>query len=174
MLAGLLAEAGFMVHGPLVIPDGDPVETALRDAVAARYDVVVTTGGTGLTPGYLTPEMTRRVLDREIPGIAEAIRAAGAAAGIPAANAFRPGLAWPAACSSSTCLARQAGCGTGWPCSGRFSRTRWTRPWRRRPPAPGGVTGFGATLIFAAQRRCRWCRGWAMRIVWRNDCWFSG
>jgi molybdenum cofactor synthesis domain-containing protein len=85
VLAGLLAEAGFTVDGPLVVPDGDPVETALRDAVAAGYDVVVTTGGTGLTPGDLTPEMTRRVLDREVPGIAEAVRAAGAAAGIPAA-----------------------------------------------------------------------------------------
>ena len=85
VLADLLAEAGFTVDGPLVVPDGDRVETALRDAVAAGYDVVVTTGGTGLTPGDLTPEMTRRVLDREVPGIAEAIRAAGAAAGIPAA-----------------------------------------------------------------------------------------
>jgi molybdenum cofactor synthesis domain-containing protein len=92
VLAGLLAEAGFTVDGPLVVPDGDPVETALRDAVAAGYDVVVTTGGTGLTPGDLTPEMTRRVLDREVPGIAEAIRAAGAAAGIPAAILSR-GLA---------------------------------------------------------------------------------
>jgi len=53
---------------------------------------VITTGGTGLTPGDLTPEMTRRVLDREIPGIAEAVRAAGAAAGIPAAILSR-GLA---------------------------------------------------------------------------------
>jgi len=92
VLAGLLAEAGFTVDGPLVVPDGDPVETALRDAVAAGYDVVVTTGGTGLTPGDLTPEMTRRVLDREVPGIAEAVRAAGAAAGIPAAILSR-GLA---------------------------------------------------------------------------------
>ena len=73
------------VDGPVVVPDGEPVETALRDAVTAGYDVVVTTGGTGLTPGDLTPEMTRRVIDREIPGIAEAIRAAGAAAGVPAA-----------------------------------------------------------------------------------------
>jgi hypothetical protein len=47
--------------------------------------VVVTTGGTGLTPLDLTPEMTRRVIEREIPGIAEALRAAGAAAGVPAA-----------------------------------------------------------------------------------------
>jgi len=92
VLARLLAEAGCSVDGPLVVPDGAPVEAALRDAIAAGYDVVVTTGGTGLTPGDLTPEMTRRVLDREIPGIAEAIRAAGVAAGIPAAMLSR-GLA---------------------------------------------------------------------------------
>jgi molybdenum cofactor synthesis domain-containing protein len=92
VLARLLAEAGCAVDGPLVVPDGPPVEVALRDAVAGGYHVVVTTGGTGLTPGDLTPEMTRRVLDREIPGIAEAIRAAGAAAGVPAAMLSR-GLA---------------------------------------------------------------------------------
>jgi molybdenum cofactor synthesis domain-containing protein len=92
VLARLLAEAGCTVDGPLVVPDGEPVEAALRDAVAAGYQVVVTTGGTGLTPGDLTPEMTRRVLDREIPGIAEAIRSAGLAAGVPAAMLSR-GLA---------------------------------------------------------------------------------
>jgi molybdenum cofactor synthesis domain-containing protein len=92
VLAGLLAEAGCAVAGPLVVPDGTPVEAALRDAIAACYDVVVTTGGTGLTPGDRTPEMTRRVLDREIPGIAEAIRAAGVVAGVPAAMLSR-GLA---------------------------------------------------------------------------------
>jgi molybdenum cofactor synthesis domain-containing protein len=54
--------------------------------------VIVTTGGTGLTPGDRTPEMTRRVIDREIPGIAESIRAAGVAAGIPSAMLSR-GLA---------------------------------------------------------------------------------
>jgi molybdenum cofactor synthesis domain-containing protein len=85
VLAGLLAAAGCVVDGPRVVPDGDPVEAALRDALAAGYDVVVTTGGTGLTPGDLTPEMTRRVIEREIPGIAESLRAAGAAAGVPAA-----------------------------------------------------------------------------------------
>jgi molybdenum cofactor synthesis domain-containing protein len=89
VLARLLAEAGCSVDGPLVVPDGEPVEAALREAVTAGYDVIVTTGGTGLTPGDLTPEMTRRVLDREIPGIAEAIRAGGAAAGIPAATLSR-------------------------------------------------------------------------------------
>jgi len=86
VLAGLLRAAGCAeVDGPLVVPDGDPVEAVLREALAAGYDVVVTTGGTGLTPGDLTPEMTRRVIDREIPGIAEALRSAGAAAGVPAA-----------------------------------------------------------------------------------------
>ena len=69
VLAELLASAGCRVDGPLVVPDGEPVEAALRDALAAGFDVVVTTGGTGLTPGDLTPEMTRRVLEREIPGI---------------------------------------------------------------------------------------------------------
>jgi molybdenum cofactor synthesis domain-containing protein len=74
-----------LVDGPVVVADGEPVEAALREAVSAGYDVVVTTGGTGLTPGDLTPEMTRRVISREVPGIAEAIRAAGAAKGVPAA-----------------------------------------------------------------------------------------
>jgi molybdenum cofactor synthesis domain-containing protein len=85
VLAGLLREAGCEVDGPVVIPDGATVEVALRDAVRAGYDVVVTTGGTGLTPGDLTPEMTRLVLDREIPGIPEAIRAFGVAAGVQSA-----------------------------------------------------------------------------------------
>jgi molybdenum cofactor synthesis domain-containing protein len=85
VLADLLRQAGCEVTGPLVIPDGPVVEQSLRDAVAAGYDVVVTTGGTGLTPGDQTPEMTRMVIDREVAGIAEAIRAAGAAAGVPSA-----------------------------------------------------------------------------------------
>jgi molybdenum cofactor synthesis domain-containing protein len=74
ILVEALAELGFDVTGPKVVPDGDPVEAALREAVVAAYDVVLTTGGTGLTPLDLTPEMTRRVIDREVPGIAEAIR----------------------------------------------------------------------------------------------------
>ena len=92
VLAGLLATAGCAVDGPVVVPDGEPVAAALRDAVAAGYQMVVTTGGTGLTPGDLTPEMTRKVIDREIPGIAESIRAAGVTAGIPSAMLSR-GLA---------------------------------------------------------------------------------
>jgi molybdenum cofactor synthesis domain-containing protein len=93
VLVELLRSAGCdVVDGPLVISDGEAVEEALRDAVGAGYDVAVTTGGTGLTPTDQTPEMTRRVIDREIPGIAEALRSAGAAAGVPAAILSR-GLA---------------------------------------------------------------------------------
>lgn len=87
-----LRAMGFTVDGPLVVPDGEPVAQALRDAVAAGYDVVLTTGGTGLTPGDLTPEVTRAVLDREVPGIAEAVRAHGVAQGVPTAALSR-GLA---------------------------------------------------------------------------------
>jgi molybdenum cofactor synthesis domain-containing protein len=77
LLAEGLAAMGFAVDGPRVVPDGEAVETVLREAVAAGYAVVLTTGGTGISPTDRTPEMTRRVLDREIPGIAEAIRAHG-------------------------------------------------------------------------------------------------
>jgi molybdenum cofactor synthesis domain-containing protein len=97
VLVELLRSAGCdVVDGPLVIPDGEAVEQVLRDSVTAGYDVAVTTGGTGLTPTDQTPEMTRRVLDREIPGIAEALRATGASAGVPSAILSR-GLAGIAA-----------------------------------------------------------------------------
>jgi molybdenum cofactor synthesis domain-containing protein len=89
VLADLLRQAGCEVDGPVVVPDGAAVEEALRQAMDVGYDVVVTTGGTGLTPNDLTPDMTRLLLDREIPGIAEAIRAAGTAAGVPAAALSR-------------------------------------------------------------------------------------
>lgn len=77
VLVELLEALGCQVDGPVVIPDGEPVEQVLRDAVAQGYDAVVTSGGTGLTPTDRTPEMTRRVIEREIPGIAEAIRLTG-------------------------------------------------------------------------------------------------
>ena len=85
---GLLA-LGLDVDGPQVVPDGDAVETALREAVASGYRLVVTTGGTGLTPTDHTPEMTRRVLDHEVPGIAEAVRAYGLSHGVPSAMLSR-------------------------------------------------------------------------------------
>jgi molybdenum cofactor synthesis domain-containing protein len=79
LLVDGLTALGFAVDGPRVVPDGDPVEAVLREAVAAAYDVVLTTGGTGISPTDRTPEMVRRVLDYEIPGIPEAIRAEGLA-----------------------------------------------------------------------------------------------
>ncbi len=84
-----LAAMGFAVDGPVVVPDGDPVEAALRDAVERGYDVVLTTGGTGLSPTDHPPEATMRVVDRPVPGIAEAIRAFGGGAGVPSASLSR-------------------------------------------------------------------------------------
>jgi molybdenum cofactor synthesis domain-containing protein len=74
LVAGL-TELGCVVGDPVVVRDGEPVAEALRAAVAEGVDVVVTSGGTGVTPTDRTPEATRGVLDFEIPGIAEAIRA---------------------------------------------------------------------------------------------------
>jgi molybdenum cofactor synthesis domain-containing protein len=77
LIADGLKRFGFAVDGPQVVPDGDPVEAALRAGVDAGYDVVVTTGGTGVSPTDRTPEATRAVIDYEVPGMAEAIRAFG-------------------------------------------------------------------------------------------------
>jgi len=77
LIAEGLGRLGFQVDGPRIVPDGDPVEAALRAGTDAGYDVIVTTGGTGISPTDRTPEATRRVIDREVPGIAEAIRAHG-------------------------------------------------------------------------------------------------
>jgi molybdenum cofactor synthesis domain-containing protein len=77
LIAEGLGGFGFTVEGPQVVPDGDPVRDALRACVAAGYDVVVTTGGTGISPTDRTPEATREVIEYEVPGIAEAIRAFG-------------------------------------------------------------------------------------------------
>ena len=60
---------------PVVVPDGEPVAEALRAARADGIAVVLTSGGTGVTPTDRTPEATRPLLDFEVPGIAEAIRA---------------------------------------------------------------------------------------------------
>ena len=70
-----LRQLGFEVDDPVVVPDGEPVGEAIRAAVADGVDAVITSGGTGITPTDRTPEVTRAILDYEIPGIAEAIRA---------------------------------------------------------------------------------------------------
>ncbi|MDT4990833.1 MAG: hypothetical protein QOH97_725 [Actinoplanes sp.] len=75
LLVAGLRELGCDVGDPIVVPDGAPVADALRAAVADGVDVVLTSGGTGVTPTDRTPEATRPLLDFEIPGIAESIRA---------------------------------------------------------------------------------------------------
>ncbi|MFI2368467.1 molybdenum cofactor biosynthesis protein B [Streptomyces sp. NPDC018833] len=77
LIAEKLTILGFAVDGPRVVPDGDPVGDALRKGVEAGYDVILTTGGTGISPTDRTPDVTRALLDREVPGIPEAIRAYG-------------------------------------------------------------------------------------------------
>lgn len=91
-----------------VVPDGEPVRHALLAAIEGGVDLVLTTGGTGLSPTDQTPEMTRSVLDWEIPGIAEAIRAYGVANGVPTAALSR-GLAGVAGSTLVINLAGSAG-----------------------------------------------------------------
>lgn len=74
-----LQDLGFSTPAPVVVADGEPVAAALRNAIDADVDVILTSGGTGLTPTDRTPEVTAPLLDRTVPGLAEAIRAAGAA-----------------------------------------------------------------------------------------------
>ena len=77
LLAGLLTELGLSVAPVVVVPDElTAVQQAVR-AGASSYDVVVTTGGTGISPRDVTPEATRPLLERELPGIAEALRRSG-------------------------------------------------------------------------------------------------
>ena len=92
LIVDFLRGLGFEVGEPDVRPDGEPVGAAITEAVGAGARVVLTTGGTGLTPTDRTPEVTRALLDREVPGIAEAIRAAGTAKGV-ATAALSRGLA---------------------------------------------------------------------------------
>lgn len=76
--ADAVRAAGLVVRSSTVVPDGVvPVRDALRDAIAAGADVILTLGGTGIGPRDRTPEATREVIEIELPGIAEAIRASG-------------------------------------------------------------------------------------------------
>lgn len=92
VLVDFLTGLGFSCERPTVVPDGEPVGAAIAAAAEGGARVVLTTGGTGLTPTDRTPEVTRPLLDREVPGIAEAIRAYGVAHGVPTAALSR-GLA---------------------------------------------------------------------------------
>ena len=81
-LAERLAASGYEVVDRRVSPDGVPaVAAALRDLATGFAGLIVTTGGTGFGPRDLTPEGTKAVLDREAPGLAEAMRTASNADG---------------------------------------------------------------------------------------------
>jgi molybdenum cofactor synthesis domain-containing protein len=80
LAVGLLRDAGWDCPDAAVVADGaDSVESALRDALGEGARLVVTTGGTGVSPRDETPEGTARVLSRSIPGIAEELRRSGLA-----------------------------------------------------------------------------------------------
>ena len=89
LIVEALSGLGFDVDGPQVVPDGPEIESVLSTAVHDDYDVVITTGGTGISPTDVTPEHTRAIIRREVPGIAEAIRLAGLGAGVPTAALSR-------------------------------------------------------------------------------------
>jgi molybdenum cofactor synthesis domain-containing protein len=76
LIADRLTALGFAVDRAVVPDDRDAIERALRDG-ATGHALIVTTGGTGLTPRDVTPQATSAVVDYEVPGLAEAIRAEG-------------------------------------------------------------------------------------------------
>ena len=89
MITTALRQWGFDTADPVVVADGEAVGRALVAALQSRPAVIITTGGTGLTPTDRTPEATAALIDQEVPGIAEALRAAGIAAGVPMAMLSR-------------------------------------------------------------------------------------
>ncbi|KIU39349.1 molybdenum cofactor biosynthesis protein [Mycobacteroides immunogenum] len=90
LVTELLSEAGFVVDGVVVV-EGDltEIQNAVNTAVIGGVDLVVTVGGTGVTPRDVAPEATQPLLDRELLGIAEAIRSSGLAAGVTEAGLSR-------------------------------------------------------------------------------------
>ena len=77
IIADWLVRRGFPTVVPTVVGDGDPVGHALREAIADGVGVVITSGGTGISPTDDTPSQTKAVLEYEIPGLAEEIRRSG-------------------------------------------------------------------------------------------------
>jgi molybdenum cofactor synthesis domain-containing protein len=92
IIAEALRDLGFDVAGPHVVADGEPVGAALREAVAGDVAVVITSGGTGVSPDDHTPEETAAVLERRLPYLAGEICRYGVDHGVPTAMLSR-GLA---------------------------------------------------------------------------------
>ncbi len=83
LVVELLTEAGFTVDGSVTVPsDAADIRNALNTAVIGGVDLVVTIGGTGVSPRDVTPDVTEDVIDRDLPGIAQALRWSGMAAGV--------------------------------------------------------------------------------------------
>lgn len=78
LIQGWLADHGFAPQQTLVVPDGDPVGQAIGAVLSDSPSVVITSGGTGLSPDDATPEQTEPYLERHLPGIMEAVRRRGA------------------------------------------------------------------------------------------------
>ena len=106
LVTELLAEVGFVVDGVVIVPSDEiDIRNALNTAVIGGVDLVVTVGGTGISPRDVVPDVTSEVLDRVLPGVAEAVRWSGAVAGVMEAVASR-GLV---GVSGSTLVANIAG-----------------------------------------------------------------
>ena len=86
----LLEEDGFYVDGVVVVPnDEDEIRKAIETGVVGGVDLLLTVGGVGLSPRHHTPEATLPLIDRALPGIAEALRSSGQSAGAPDACVSR-------------------------------------------------------------------------------------
>lgn len=77
-----LRALGHDVSDARVVADGEPLAAALTEFLAEAPNVIITSGGTGLSPDDTTPEVTRRFLDREVPGVSEALRMDGRQRGV--------------------------------------------------------------------------------------------
>jgi molybdenum cofactor synthesis domain-containing protein len=77
IIAEWLGQQGFSFAEPEVVSDGEPVGEAIRKALDDGVDVIITSGGTGISPSDSTPDQTVAVLDYMIPGLADAIRRSG-------------------------------------------------------------------------------------------------
>lgn len=77
IIADWLSDRGFSIADPAVVTDGEAVREALLVALGEGVDVIITSGGTGISPTDATPEATLAVIDYQIPGLADAIRRSG-------------------------------------------------------------------------------------------------